>query len=76
MWGHDGVPMSGACGGHDGVLMTGACGAYLRNLNVYLCTQAYAAAYSSGSVSLLKWLNQIIQVAQSDYSSDSIRLLK
>ena len=32
---------------------------------VYFCTQAYAAEYSSGSVSLLKWLNQITQVAQS-----------
>ena len=47
-------------------------GAYLRNLNVYFCTQAYAADYSSGSVSLLKWFNQTTQVAQSDYSSGSI----
>ena len=46
---------------------------------VYFCTQAYAAEYSSGSVNLssgsvnlLKWLNQITQVAQSDYSSGSI----
>ena len=31
----------------------------------YFCTQAYAAEYSSGSVNLLKWLNQITQVAQS-----------
>ena len=58
--------------GHDGVLMPGACGAYLRNLNAYFCTQAYAADYSSGSIRLLKWFNQLTQVAQSDYSSDSI----
>ena len=32
---------------------------------VYFCTQAYAAEYSSGSVNLFKWLNQITQVAQS-----------
>ena len=51
-------------------------GAYLRNLNAYFCTQAYAAEYSSGSISLLKWLNQLTQVAQSDDSSGSIRLLK
>ena len=31
----------------------------------YFCTQAYAAEYSSGSIRLLKWLNQITQVAQS-----------
>ena len=39
---------------------------------VYFCTQAYAAEYSRGSISLLKWLSQITQVAQSDYSSGSI----
>ena len=39
---------------------------------VYFCTQAYAAEYSSGSVRLLKWLSQTIQVAQSAYSSGSI----
>ena len=43
---------------------------------VYFCTQAYAADYPSGSISLPKWLNQTTQVAQSDYSSGSIRLLK
>ena len=32
---------------------------------VYFCTQAYAAAYPSGSIRLLKWLNQTTQVAQS-----------
>ena len=32
---------------------------------VYFCTQAYAAEYSSGSVNLLKWLNQTTQVTQS-----------
>ena len=26
---------------------------------VYFCTQAYAAEYSSGSINLLKWLNQL-----------------
>ena len=87
VWGHDGVLMPGRVGawwcsdawgvwGHDGVLMYGPCGAYLRNLNAYFCTQAYAADYSSGSISLLKWLNQLTQVAQSAYSSGSIRLLK
>uniref|UniRef100_UPI004025B225 hypothetical protein n=1 Tax=Prevotella sp. TaxID=59823 RepID=UPI004025B225 len=30
------------------------------------------SAYSSGSIRLLKWLNQTTQVAQSDYSSGSI----
>jgi len=34
--------------------------------------QVVLSAYSSGSISLFKWLNQITQVAQSDYSSDSI----
>ena len=34
--------------------------------------QVVQSAYSSGSVSLFKWLNQLTQVAQSDYSSDSI----
>ena len=66
----------GVWGLHDGVLMPGACGAYLRNLNAYFCTQAYAADYSSGSVSLFKWLNQLTQVVQSAYSSGSISLLK
>jgi hypothetical protein len=32
--------------------------------------------YSSGSVNLLKWLNQLTQVAQSAYSSGFVRLLK
>ena len=32
---------------------------------VYFCTQAYAADYPSGSISLPKWLSQITQVAQS-----------
>ena len=66
----------GVWGLHDGVLMPGACGAYLRNLNAYFCTQAYAADYSSGSVSLFKWFSQLTQVAQSAYSSGSISLLK
>ena len=35
-------------------------------------TQVAQSAYSSGSIRLLKWLNQTIQVAQSDYSSSSI----
>ena len=39
---------------------------------VYFCTQAYAAEYSSGSVNLLKWLNQLTQVVQSVKSSGSI----
>ena len=43
---------------------------------VYFCMQAYAAEYSSGSVNLLKWLNQLTQVALSDYSSGFVRLLK
>ena len=38
----------------------------------YFCTQAYAAEYSSGSVRLLKWLSQLTQVAQSDYSSGCV----
>ena len=28
---------------------------------VYFCTQAYAADYPSGSIRLLKWLNQRVQ---------------
>lgn len=39
---------------------------------VYCCTQAYAAEYSSGSVRLFKWFNQLTQVVQSAYSSGSI----
>ena len=38
--------------------------------------QVVQSAYSSGSISLLKWFNQLIQVVQSAYSSGSIRLLK
>ena len=38
--------------------------------------QVAQSAYSSGSISLLKWLNQLTQVVQSAYSSGSIRLLK
>ena len=32
---------------------------------VYFCMQAYAAEYSSGSVRIFKWLDQLTQVAQS-----------
>ena len=39
---------------------------------VYFCTQAYAAEYSSGSVSLFKWLNQTTQVAQSASTADCV----
>ena len=38
----------------------------LQNIQVAQLT------YSSGSVNLLKWLNQLTQVALSDYSSGSI----
>ena len=38
--------------------------------------QVAQSAYSSGSISLLKWLNQLTQVVQSAYSSGSISLLK
>ena len=39
---------------------------------VYFCTQAYAAEYSSGSISLLKWFNQTTQVAQSASTADCV----
>ena len=38
--------------------------------------QVAQSAYSSGSISLFKWLSQLTQVTQSAYSSGSISLLK
>ena len=41
---------------------------------VYFCTQAYAADYPSGSISLLKWLNQRVQTSQLADADVSISL--
>ena len=64
----------GRCPGLGASALSGRVG---QNLRISLTPNGLAyLPYPSGSIRLLKWLNQITQVAQSDYSSGSIRLLK
>ncbi|MCE4123409.1 hypothetical protein NND09_08675, partial [Prevotella copri] len=59
-----------SCALFGSIMYTFARKRMLQNIQVAQLT------YSSGSISLLKWLCQLTQVAQSAYSSGFVRLLK